>query len=531
MSAWSNDVQAAWERYAHELSRLPGVVAIATGHRVRGGKETKELTVVVTVREKLPRGALGASSMVPPELTLPDGTVVRTDVVEDPSAVYTPDQDTAAYRPVPGGCEIAPIGSAFLGTLGGWFCAPDADGNGWDAVWLTNAHVASPVNFAGVPADPRMTQPWGGDVIGNTTAVSGWPQPLPGTGVTANGVTDAAIGVLDPDVDADFQVLQIGPAPFEIGVVTTGLAVQKRGRTTRLRNGTVQTQPGGTPFLAVQVNSPAGGAVWFGLPGQPRVFQIVSPGTGVGNAFGMPGDSGALVFSQTQGQLETTVPCVGLYFAGTGGWVAAQPNPNAWTVTGLAFDIGNVMALMNLETVCTCVVRSILDAIFGRSGDENSADRASTQRAVARSEKMMRRFRGRVLERSSVGKTIAGAIAQTAPEFSRILAQDPTSYGLAVDLLEPWARASGSLAVLTRRLDEKTVSTAVELGERVMSLAPETKERIAPLVELMKENAGQPVRKLIGRYRAAPLPKIEVPERPEKDGGETKKRTSRRKKR
>src|SRR6266511_3028859 len=261
MVAWSDDTQAAWELHAAELAKLPGVVSVSTGRRRRGGKETREQTVVVTVRQKLPPSQLGPSSLVPTELRLPDGKVVRTDVVEDPSAVFTADQDSAAYRPVPGGCEIGAFGSAFLGTLGGWFCARAARGSGWNTVWLTNAHVADPVNQSTIPADPRMTQPWGGAVIGNTMGISGWPNPLPGPGVTVGGVTDAAIGTLAAGVNADLQVLQIAPAPFEIGTVTAGLGVQKRGRTTRLRNGTVQTQPGGGPFLAANVTSPAGGHV------------------------------------------------------------------------------------------------------------------------------------------------------------------------------------------------------------------------------------------------------------------------------
>lgn len=514
MVAWSDDTQAAWELYAHELAQLPGVVAISTGYRIRDGKETREECVVVTVRRKLPPGQLPASAMVPRELSLPDGTIVGTDVIEDPSAVYTPDQDRASYRPVPGGCEIGPVGSTFLGTLGGWFCAPDPDGRGWATVWLTNAHVADPWTFSAVPADPRMRQPQGGGVIGSTTAVSGWPQPLPATGTTLNGVTDAAIGVLDPEIDADFQVLQIAPAPFEIDVVTAGMAVQKRGRTTTLRTGTVQTQPGGTPFLAALVNSPAGGQVWFGLPGQPRMFRIVSPGTGIGNAFGMPGDSGSLVFDTNPGRIASTFPCVGLYFAGNGAWVASQPNPNAFTVTGLAFDITNVMGVMNLETVCTCVIRSILDAIFGRRRAADSADLATRSEAVARSESVMRSFRARILERSTVGRTIAAAIAETAPEISRVLAQDPTAYGLAVDLLEPWARESTSLSVLSRHVDEQTVSTAVELAERVMRLAPDTADQIRPLVELMQSHQGEPIRRLIGSYRPGKPPEAKKDGKP-----------------
>jgi hypothetical protein len=61
-----------------------------------------------------------------------------------------------------------------------------------------------------------------------------------------------------------------------------------------------------------------------------------------------------------------------------------------------------------------------------------------------------------------------------APDVSRVLTLDPAAFGLAVELLEPWAKAATSLAVLNRTLDEKTVTTAVELVERIMRLAPDT---------------------------------------------------------
>jgi|SRR5829696_773093 len=518
MSAWTDDTHAAWELYAAELAKLPGVVTVSTGRRVRGGKETREPTVVVTVARKLTEGQLGPSAVVPKELRLPNGKVIGTDVVEDSTAVFTPDQDSAVYRPVPGGCEIAPIGSAFLGTLGGWFCARAGTGRGWNAVWLTNAHVAAPANFSTIPADSRMTQPWSGAVIGNTTAISGWPNPLPGPGVTVAGVVDAAIGRLSTGVNADFQVLQIGPAPFEIGTVTAGMGVQKRGRTTRLRNGTVQTQAGGGPFLAANVTSPTGGQVTFGLPGQPRLFRISSPGTGIAVAFGMPGDSGSLVFGTARGRIQSTFPCVGLYFAGNGAFVAQQPNPNDFTVTGIAFDIGNVMAQLGLETVCTCIVRSILDGILTSSSTSASASDRTTERSggftagrVMRAEKMMRTFRDGVLEQSTVGKVISEAIEQTAPDISRVLALDATAFGLAVELLEPWATAATSLDVLNRKLDEKTVATAGKLVERIVRLAPDTEKRISPLLGELRKSQGQPVRKLIGGFRPGKMPKVERP--------------------
>lgn len=513
MSAISDDTLAAWEMYAEELSKLPGVIYVSTGLRIRNGKQTREPTVVVTVAKKLPPEQLTSSTMCPRELPIPNGKLVGTDIVEDPAGYPTADQDRATYRPVPGGCEIGALGSGFLGTLGGWFCVPEPDdSSGWDVVWLTNAHVADPATRSTIPADPRMTQPAtpGSGVIGNTTGISGWPNP--GPGVTVGGVTDAAIGSLVDGVDADFQVLQIGPAPFEIGTATAGLGVQKRGRTTRLTNGTAGA------FTTANMTSLAGGTVTWGLPGQPPVFRITSPAAGLAAAFGAPGDSGSLVFAQAAGDIERTFPCVGLYFAGTFRWVSRQPNPNAITVTGLAFDITGVMAQLQLETVCACMVRSLLAAIFGESSsaraDSVSAD--STRQRVRRAEKMMRRFRDGVLAKSSVGKIIAEAVAQTAPDASRVLAQDRTAFGLAVEMLEPWARASTSLSVLQRKIDERTVRSAMKLGKRVMELCPETAKRIEPMIELVCQYEGTPVRKLIGSFRTQKLPKIDRQKRKRK---------------
>lgn len=525
MVAWSNDTEAAWELHVAELTRIPGVREVSTGVRTRNGKQTRERTVVVTVTRKLPKVEISAGHLVPPMLRLPDGKTVGTDVVEDVSSVYTPDQDSSSYRPVAGGCEIQPVGSAFLGTLGGWFGVANRADPGWTPTWLTNAHVAAPATFSAIPADPRVRQPAGGGIIGDTVGISGWPNPLPGPMVTVGGVCDAAIGELHERVEADLQVVDIGPAPFEIGTAAGGMEVQKRGRTTRLRTGEVVNQAGGNPWVAVNINSPAGGLVTFGLPGQPRVFRVDSPRAGVGAAFGMPGDSGSLVFATRAGELRDTVPCVGLYFAGNGRWVSEQPDPDAHTVRGFAFDITNVMGQFDLITVCAGMVRSLLAAIFG-SGS-TTADRAeleSVARRTTRAERMMRAFRDDILARSTVGKTIAEAVAQTAPEVSQVLTTDPVAYGLTVELLEPWAQASTSLTVLNRDLDQRTVALAVELAELVVRRAPNTKDYVAPLVETLKKMEGQPVRKLIGSFRSPSLPKNLKNPAKRDDGGDRKKK-------
>ena len=163
------------------------------------------------------------------------------------------------------------------------------------------------------------------------------------------------------------------------------------------------------------------------------------------------------------------------------------------------------MSRKRLPTVCTCIVRSILDAVFGRRVEGADFGRAS----AARAERMMRNFRDGVLANSSTGKVIADAIAETAPDVTRVLALDPISYGLAVDLLEPWAKASTSLSVLKKTIDEQTVLTATELIERVTGLAPETKARLRPLLDALRKSEGAPVRKLVGSYRPPAIPPVE----------------------
>ncbi|HUF58894.1 MAG TPA: hypothetical protein VMR89_05340, partial [Actinomycetota bacterium] len=91
MVTWNDDTQAAWELYAAELAKLPGVVTVSVGRRTLKGRTTREPAVVVSVIRKLAPAQLTESTIVPKELRLPDGSVVRTDVVEDVTGVFTPD--------------------------------------------------------------------------------------------------------------------------------------------------------------------------------------------------------------------------------------------------------------------------------------------------------------------------------------------------------------------------------------------------------------------------------------------------------
>ena len=96
-------VLRAQELSEDRLLDLPAVIGVASGPRVRRGKQTRELCVQVFVERKQPLEALGAAERVPETVTA-ESDSIGTDVIE----ITRPHehQDTTRYRPVPGGCSI-----------------------------------------------------------------------------------------------------------------------------------------------------------------------------------------------------------------------------------------------------------------------------------------------------------------------------------------------------------------------------------------------------------------------------------------
>lgn len=68
---------AVKRRHEADLLRLPNVVAVGVGRRVRGGAFTDEVCIVVSVRKKTPAAQLDRRDLIPAVL---DG--VPVDVVE-----------------------------------------------------------------------------------------------------------------------------------------------------------------------------------------------------------------------------------------------------------------------------------------------------------------------------------------------------------------------------------------------------------------------------------------------------------------
>src|SRR5215203_6918778 len=177
----------AQEQSEERLLDLPPVIGVASGPRIRRGRQTRELCVQVFVERKRPLEALGLAERVPETVAGIASEQVATDVIE--IARPSEHQDVTRYRPVRGGCSIGPEASVSAGTLGGWACDNTDD----TMILLTNNHVISGLD--NLPAARRIVQPGrldGGtlpaDVIGSLkrhvalTTVANRPRDLRAAG-------------------------------------------------------------------------------------------------------------------------------------------------------------------------------------------------------------------------------------------------------------------------------------------------------------------------------------------------------------
>ena len=454
----------AQERNEERLLDLPAVIGVASGPRIRRGKQTRELCVQVFVERKRPLEALGPAERVPEAVaaSAESTATVATDVIE----ITRPSeqQDTTRYRPVPGGCSIGPESSVSAGTLGGWACDNTDD----TVVLLTNNHVISALDT--MPAARRVVQPGRldggvlpGDVIGRLkrhVALATVANP-PGTPLPAATAVDAAIGTVD--VDRDDNVLQIAPAIYELQAPAVNMDVQKRGRTTRLTNNGRVFSINGT-FTINYRNGTRLGRV-------ANTFLIRSTD---GNVFSRPGDSGSLIFNQRAGELNNTMPVVGLLYAGG--------SFNDGTPFTLACDINAVFGAMDLTTICNCAVRAILRSLFGSQG----IDEGASQRLVRRKERQLRSLRSRVVRRTKFGKAFDDFVTRDAPTLATALMEDDEAFGLAVRALEPFLLKRTTLDMLETEVDPETVATVRRLvkvlGARAKDVRPQL-EAVSVAVE------------------------------------------------
>lgn len=466
-------------RHAQELNQemllgYPNVIGVATGFREREGKLTDEIVVQVFVERKVADEQLSSVQVVPQRVTGYQGATVRTDVIE--TTVPEAQQDTTRYRPVPGGCSIGPEASVSAGTLGGWACDNTDD----TIVLISNNHVIS--NLDTMPTLRRIVQPGRldggvlpGDAIGalkRHNPVNTVANPPPAGTVIPTSVVDAAIGRVDAGIDIDHDVLQVGPAIYELRAPALNMNVEKRGRTTRrTTNGRITSV--GMTFNCTYRNRTRISQI-------QNAFRIRSTD---GNVFSSPGDSGSLIFDQAAGRLSGTLPVVGLLYAG-GAFNDGTPFTDA-------NDINAVFGALNLETACTCVARAIIRAIFealSREGPLRPPPGLETD--LRRHERDFRKFR-RALAGSKYGGMLDDLITENAARGGKILAEDDTAFAAAVRALAPLGDYELSyLELMDKPIDAKMVERLTELAEYVAARDRELGNSLKRVVGTLRKLEG-----------------------------------------
>jgi hypothetical protein len=316
MSKTLHEIIAAKEGAEASLLNRPGVTAVDVGYKYVGGVRTEEVAIRVMVGKK--RSSVDAKDKVPDMI---DG--VRTDVIERTYFLHTEPRnrskveditlqaDTGNYNPVKGGIGIGPCravgGFVYVGTLGA-IVKDNASGN---PMLLSNFHVMCIDN--GWSVGDTMAQP--GRVDGGSC-----PANVVGTLQRAalTGLVDCAVSSLSGR-GYSCEIVDIGRVAGT-AVATLGQAVRKRGRTTGLTYGFVES-------VSLSVNIDYGDGI--GMKTLTNQMSI-RPDTAHNAAFGDHGDSGSAV-------VDGSVNVVGLHFAGSSDG------------HGIANVIANVLSALNVS--------------------------------------------------------------------------------------------------------------------------------------------------------------------------------------
>ncbi|MBA2305565.1 MAG: hypothetical protein H0W08_23430 [Acidobacteria bacterium] len=290
----------AKEAVEEDLLQRAGVTGVDVGYKYVGGERTDEIAIRVLVRNK---GNVPKAQQVPATIN-----GIPTDVIERTFELHA---DTGRYTPVRGGISIGPCraigGFVFTGTLGA-IVRDNATGN---PMLLSNFHVMCVDN--GWAVGDQMAQPsrvdtgsCPGDVVGTLQRA------------VLSASVDGAVSSLAGRTHS-CEIVDIGNVEGTTAA-TMGMAVRKRGRTTSLTHGTVDS-------VSLSVNVDYGD----GLGTRTLTNQIgLAPNTALNPSFGERGDSGSVVVNAAR-------QVVGLYFAGSSDG------------TGVANPIAAVLSALNIS--------------------------------------------------------------------------------------------------------------------------------------------------------------------------------------
>jgi hypothetical protein len=333
------------ERVEDELLQRQGVVGVDINEKVVGGRPTGELSVVVYVEEKKPKADLAEDELIPEEI---DGipTDVKEEKIELQGAFQAvtdilPQIDATRYRPLRGGISMGPCRAIYLeppavpapgnyvttGTLG----AIVRDRTSGARMAMTNFHVAC------------VDDTWSvGDTMAQPSRVDSGSCPADQFGSLQRAVlsenVDGAVVTLDAGEASECSIEAIGDVRGTVAA-TVGLAVRKRGRTTELTQGTVDSVD-----ATVSIDYGDG----LGIQTLRRQVRIV-PDTAQNPRFSDRGDSGSVIVSQAN-------RVVGLLFAGSTNGSATYANPIQAALDELGVDLCVSPTIITMPIICEPLV-------------------------------------------------------------------------------------------------------------------------------------------------------------------------------
>ena len=171
-----------------------------------------------------------------------------------------------------------------------------------------------------------------------------------------------------------------------------------------------------------------------------------------GNLFSAAGDSGSLILSQAEGEVAGTFPVVGLLYGG-GTFTGGVPGT-------VANDINSVFGALDLSTVCTCIARALIRAIFGLERVENSVN----ERLVSAKIRQLHSFRRRTLGEARFGKLANDVITREAARVGEILTSDDEAFGLLTRALRRWVLMPTNFDIVDAEFDDETVDDLIRFA-------------------------------------------------------------------
>jgi hypothetical protein len=335
------------QRVEDELLAIPGVTGVDINQQVTKGQPTGELAIVVYVEKKKPASKVPKDQLIPPEL---DG--IPTDVKEQkkivPKAAFTavrgeviPLADTTNYATLHGGISMGPCRSIHLDppevkesgeyTIAGTLGALVRDRVTGNTMALTNFHVAA------VHKDWQV-----GDRMAQPSRSDGGRCPADGFGILSrarlNSHTDGAVVAIDDGVPTSLTIEQIGGIYGSADAVV-GSLVRKRGRTTELTYGTVDSVD------ATNIVDYGGDVGNQTFRDQIRIL----PNTGTNPHFSEGGDSGSVI-------VDGDNNIIGLLFAGAEDDSDTYANPIQRVLDDLAVDIIVTPLVLTDPVVCSPII-------------------------------------------------------------------------------------------------------------------------------------------------------------------------------